>query len=381
MTPAPSKGGAAARRDRRPERRFAGIEARWQDGRWRWRARQKRAGRAAVGPWRDEQHAAAKDRIAIEERAGAFRAARGRTLGQALEAVTEEARRRGVSERTLVGMFDSHRRYVARVLGADVALAELVDGQRIRAFVVAAARAGRAGNTIWGKDLWIVSRAFRLAGLPDPIPELRREMRANVKRVPAEITFLEAGELRELLQRMRTGAVAAGRRAPPPHVCERDADLVELLAQTGIRAGELGRVRVADVDLRRAKVRVRFAKDRGHPRTLELPATARVLLERIVARAKTAGEQLVLRNGERLVGRRLRCWQTLLSEPRLTARNLRHSYATNLLQAAGATPTEVMDALGHRRMSTTSRYVAAVGVRAKELAEKLATALRGEGNP
>jgi hypothetical protein len=64
---------------------------------------QKRAGRAAVGPWRDEQHAAAKDRIAIEERAGAFRAARGRTLGQALEAVTEEARRRGVSERTLVG--------------------------------------------------------------------------------------------------------------------------------------------------------------------------------------------------------------------------------------------------------------------------------------
>lgn len=127
-------------------------------------------------------------------------------------------------------------------------------------------------------------------------------------------------------------------------------------------------------------MRIREAKDRAHPRTIDLPTSSLSMLERTVARARSqagaaARDPLLLPDAEHEIARRLGRWQKLIGEPRLSARNLRHTFGTLLLQSAGASPTEAMAALGHRRIGTTGRYVAAVGARARVLAEQLGQAL------
>ncbi|MGE0144569.1 MAG: tyrosine-type recombinase/integrase [Planctomycetota bacterium] len=342
-----------------------------------------RNGRVCVGPLREDQAAAAQDRRVLQRDASALAAGEQLTLRQALDRVCEAARRRGVSDRTRRAMFDSHSRHLLRSLGDSLPLSALVDGERIRAMVLASRRAGRQATTVWGKDCWLLSHALREAGLPDPVPTLRAEMRVNYKRVPTEVVYFDAQELRGLVQRILEGTGVAPAKLPALEIRQADADLVVFLALTGVRAGELGRLTVGDVDLGRCRCRIREAKDRSHPRTIQLPRSSAALLERIVQRATQGRDSEgrrrrmlpLIPNGERHVTRRLSFWQKRLGENRLTARNLRHTFGTLLIQNAGAAPTEAMAALGHRRIATTSRYVSAVGARAGVIAEQLGRAL------
>lgn len=368
------------RRDRRPSTQ-PGVEATWSGGRWRFRARVRVAGRTRVGRLRDDQALAVADRALLAQHDAAFRSARGLTLREALDQVLAAARRRGVAPNTLAATA-SHARFLERELGGQRALAALADADIVQDLVLRARGLGRAAATIWRKDLRLLSAALALAELPDPVPAVRRAMQRTAVGKIAEprLVVFDLAELAALIGRVRTGAVVAGRTAPDPAICERDADVLELLAVTGARVGEVCRVQLADVDLPRGRVHVRLAKDRGHPRALPVPTRARAGLDRLVGAARAAvvagtnPDRVLLPDGERGLEAVFRRWRSLLSEPRLCGRNLRRTYLTGLA-TTGASLNAIMALAGHRRASTTSRYVAAAGRELDDLAERFADAL------
>jgi integrase len=372
--------GSRDRRDRRPSTE-RGIEPVWSGGRWRFRARVQVGRRATVGRLRDDQAEAAADRALLEQHGSAFRAAKGLRLGEALDQVLAEARRRGVAQNTLRAL-RSHARWLGTRLGVDRPLGELAVAEIVQDLVVEARQAGRAASTIWRKDCRLLSQAFGLAELPDPVPAVRKAMQRTAlgKIVEPRLVFFDLAEIGPLIDRIRSGPVAVGRVAPDPETRAADADLIEFLATSGARVGEACRIRVEDVDLARGRVDVLAAKDRSHPRALPVPARARPALQRLVERARAAtaaGEnpgRLLLPDGERGLEAVFRRWRSLLEEGRLSGRNLRRSYLTGLA-TAGASLNAIMALAGHRRASTTSRYVAAAGRELDDLAERVGAAI------
>lgn len=374
------------RRDRRPATP-RGVEARWTGGAWRYRARRVVAGQVRTGPLRLDLDQAVADRQVLDERAGAFRRAADLTLGEALAEVVAAARDRGVQPITLSKTYDCHRAFLERELGADTPLCDLAEPAPLRAFLRRLVDAGRSPSTVWTKDSWMLGRAFEVAGLPNPIPALRRELGrvGRFKRQPARPVVLSMLEIGRLLARIRRGEVQPGRAVPDAAEREVAADLVELLAGTGARRGELARVAVDDVDLDAGRVWIGSPKDRSNPRHVEVPTASRPALVRLVERARRmqlAGDnpdRLLVPGGEAELERLFRRWQQLLGEPRLSGRVLRRSFLT---AAAGATPdlVSLMRAAGHRSAATTSRYVVAAGRQQRDLADAIGDHLHTSTN-
>jgi integrase len=164
----------------------------------------------------------------------------------------------------------------------------------------------------------------------------------------------------------------------PPRVLparQADADLVEFLASTGVRSGELGRVRLADVDIERGIVHVATPKDRGNPRDLVVAPSLAPVVQRLVQRAEAlAGEganpgRLLVPAVESWLGNIGRRWQVRLRDRRLSGRALRHTFVTGLL-VSGVNPNDARDLAGHKSLKTTDRYTHLVSGRRENAAKK-----------
>lgn len=354
-------------------------------------------GRRIAGPGRLTQEEAAADyhrmRAAIPQATMQVL-----TLGEALERCVLQAEERGASPMTVQQSYRCHANYLLDWFVPGVAVTQ-IDADAVKAFIRAAREAGRSPNTLLSKDLPLLGRALEVGGGSNCIPEVRTELRQTLKRVPPQMVFLEPEELRDILSRMRDGVwrrvpwsctacgetgssivedrTIAGERATRCTKCRKrvilrnvadgrvhpipgrhaDADLVQLLALTGVRAGELGRIRARDCDMKRRTIRV-VSKDRGHPRNLELVDALVPIVERLIAAARQRDDTpdaILVPDSMNTVNRTCRRWQTRLEEPRLHGRALRHSFATGL-HYSGAAPVEVKGLAGHRNMSTTDRY-------------------------
>jgi len=152
----------------------------------------------------------------------------------------------------------------------------------------------------------------------------------------------------------------------------RDRALVEFLYATGLRASELRRLKVEDVDDN--AVRVRAGKG-GKDRIVPLARTAQRRLEEYLAirpklaRYRPGVEELFLTRwgkpfGECMLQQHLRKLGARAGL-RLTCHTLRRTFATHLI-AAGASPAAVAALLGHGDLETLGRYAA---VSARELKE------------
>lgn len=141
----------------------------------------------------------------------------------------------------------------------------------------------------------------------------------------------------------------------------RDRALFELVYGSGLRAGEVGRLRWEDVNLdaRRAVVRQsKFDKDRVVPLTHETVEMLRRF--RIMSGVKSP---LVFpgNKGQGLspsyINKRFKtlCAKAGLYRPGVTTHQLRHACATHLI-AHGANIRYVQDLLGHESIQTTVRY-------------------------
>lgn len=144
----------------------------------------------------------------------------------------------------------------------------------------------------------------------------------------------------------------------------RDHAIAVCLIDLGLRAVEVSRLRIDDIDWSRKSLTVPAAKA-SPGRQLPLPAhVAKALRTYLRHRPRTEAPQLFV--GETsLRGRPLTSWAIAAAMDRGYRRcgfvgwhgthRLRHSFATRLF-AHGATTKEIADVLGHRLVATTDHY-------------------------
>jgi tyrosine recombinase XerC len=155
----------------------------------------------------------------------------------------------------------------------------------------------------------------------------------------------------------------------------RDRAILELLYATGIRVGELVGLDVDDLDLEQGLVTVmgKGSRERTVPLHRVASRSLRDYLRDARPRlAKQASSALFLgRTGKRLGARGVRArvdsyLRDLASGERVTPHMLRHSFATDLLEA-GADLRTVQELLGHVALSTTQTYTHLSTTRLKEI--------------
>jgi integrase len=162
------------------------------------------------------------------------------------------------------------------------------------------------------------------------------------------------------------------------------ADAIRIIALTGARRGEITGLRWQHVDLKRGQLTLpprahKTGYRTGKPRIITLPAAAQEIVGR---QPEGAPDDFVLAAAKR--GRAIllaKPWRTIRIEADLPKgiglHGLRHSLATSLA-FDGAQAAEIMTSLGHRQMSTTTRYIHAADKARAKLAERAAApALRG----
>lgn len=364
------------KRPTKPRRTLPGIAAVFSAGRWRWRAcvtvRVRGAAgepvaRQATGPLRETQREAFDDvdgvRARALERAGAERAP---TIGEALQAAIDRKRAQGLPPHSVHGDARVPAKAVLDRFRAEARLDAITPAMLCR-WIEDQALAGIAPSTIRKKRLAILDLAFRVAGIPSPVPAARETMRAVLRPRDVEIPAFTPEELRDLLARARAWRQPQGRPTPRR---ELDVLLLELAATTGIRHDELARIRVCDVHLERGTITV---TPKVRRRTREEPIVPEIR-ERLAARiAELAGKPpetyIVPANGRvleheppwgpqaRYLDRARERWQRRLGEPRLHWRALRRAHGT-ALDHRGAPVAVLRDALGHTRTSQeTMRYL------------------------
>jgi integrase/recombinase XerD len=152
----------------------------------------------------------------------------------------------------------------------------------------------------------------------------------------------------------------------------RDYAIALCLIDLGLRAIEVARLRVGDLDWQQNTMAVPPAKD-SRGRQLPVPALVRIALRHYLrCRPVTDTDQLFV-GQTKLIGRPLSTYAIRAIVDRAYRRcgfmdwfgthRLRHSFATRLY-THGATTKEIADLLGHRRVATTDRYTQAHDLRA-----------------
>ena len=137
--------------------------------------------------------------------------------------------------------------------------------------------------------------------------------------------------------------------------------VIELLLQTGIRIGELSKLRVEDVDLENLTVHVPPFED-TRERTIPLnKAAAEAIKNYLPKRAKTPNHALfVTKTGRPLLIRNIRTaidrYFKVAGIKDAKLNDLRHTWVAFQLQA-GVPMTMVSKLAGHKRLSTTEKYL------------------------
>lgn len=187
----------------------------------------------------------------------------------------------------------------------------------------------------------------------DPTRGLR-SVRVGRRRQPVALSLPEVHAL------LRAAGLSARRLA------RRNYALVQLLLQTGLRVGEVVRLRLGDVTVRERSgvVRVRYGKgekDREVPLNASVRRALRLLLE---VRQDAAGTEALFlsdRGGplsERTVQKLLTelARRAHIERMPVTPRVLRHTFATQYLRDHPGKLVELADLLGHESVDTTAVY-------------------------
>jgi site-specific recombinase XerD len=175
-------------------------------------------------------------------------------------------------------------------------------------------------------------------------PQVSRDHSATVGLTPQEVDALLAAA------DTATGPAAVRHRA-----------VLALLADLGLRVGELVSLDVTDVGWERGHRTVRFVGKGGRPRRRALtPAAAAALDTYLGDRADgplfvTSGGARIDRHAVFRLVRRLAAEAGIAGAERLSPHSLRHAFATTA-RAEGVPLEDVQDAMGHADPRTTRRY-------------------------
>lgn len=144
--------------------------------------------------------------------------------------------------------------------------------------------------------------------------------------------------------------------------------IIELLLQTGMRIGELGRLELDDISEKEIKIK---AYESHPPRTVPLnQAVKRALNRYLEIRPKTRTKAVfVTRPGKPFLVRNIRTaidrYFRLTGIQGAKVNSLRHAFIAHQL-SSGAPVTLVQKLVGHKRLSTTEKYLELVKPKAEE---------------
>ena len=141
--------------------------------------------------------------------------------------------------------------------------------------------------------------------------------------------------------------------------------IVELLLQTGLRIGELAAIQLQDISIEKNNVKIR-AYESHEARKVPLNGTAINAIEKYVAsRPKTknttlfvtkTGNPFLIRNIRTAVNRYFR----IAGIENAKVNDLRHTFVVEQLKA-GVPIVELSHMVGHKRLSTTEKYLEFIG--------------------
>jgi integrase/recombinase XerC len=189
----------------------------------------------------------------------------------------------------------------------------------------------------------------------------------SMKRIPRaeEVTqaprWLNDADRRKVLRALEMDVLAANTPLRLERAI-RDQAMCGLMLFAGLRVSEVLGLMAEDIEIseRKGLVKVRAGKG-GVYRVVPLSKTVREMLCNHLSDRFRAGEFVFSgENGEKLTPRaaqkRLQALSDRLGMPELSPHALRHTSAKSMLDA-GAKLTEVQKILGHKRVTTTTRYV------------------------
>lgn len=355
---------------------MANVESRERREGLRFRAKVQVLGLRKVGPWRADPLEAQEDAIALKREGGVV-ADRPLTIGEAVAKRISEAKAAGVQENT-IGLYEQlGNRLSGHVWHSSTPLRS-IDAKELVAYARRCLKPRkdaegeelppeRSVNTILEKDFVFLGSLCKLAGIsPCPVEEARK--RLKLRRTNRRRSFLTPAEVKDLLHRVRSMELSR-----PCPARERHADILTLVAFTGIRSGELCRCKVEDLELEAdpPALVIPQPKDRSNPRRVPLAGAGLAAAKRLAKTSAEAEEELLIPgDSKNYVGNIVRRWQDRLDEPRLSLRTLRHSFVTALL-FEGVEPVQVMFLAGHKSLTTTMKYVHEIRDRSAEAVERL----------
>ena len=335
--------------------------------RWASEARGRRGGSVLRARQRFVRHATAWLRFAVRLEVPA---AEPDPHSSELRSFANYMRReRGFSEETIRARRGTARQFLRRFDDGTRSLADakITD---IDAFLdEKAARNGAARSSVrqWADSLraflcYTEQQGWTAKGLAAMVPLPRVYADEHLPAGPS------ADEVRDLL------AATQGKRPAD----RRDHAILLLLAMYGLRAGEIARIRLDDIDWAAETLSLRRSKSGLTDQYPLIPQVGRAILDYLrEARPQRAEREIFLtlkapvvgvspQGVSHLVGRRIR--QLGLNCRRRGAHSLRHSFAQRLLEA-DVPMREIGECLGHRSLDSTAIYTRADLKRLRQVAE------------
>lgn len=143
----------------------------------------------------------------------------------------------------------------------------------------------------------------------------------------------------------------------------RDLAILTLMLNAGLRLGEVEQLTLDDVEISKHKGQVRVHEGEDRERIVPLNAEARRALRAYLAvRPQVSHRALFVGQHREPLGRlgigyRIAALARRAGLERVTPRTLRHTFAKNLVDQ-GVSLDQVATLLGHRSLTTTTRYIA-----------------------
>lgn len=223
---------------------------------------------------------------------------------------------------------------------------------------------GRAAIALRFSALRTFYRFLMRRGLVETSPVKLLSLPKQGKRLPKFLTPKQLVDLLDAPLKMPAAEAPHRGRAIDPVLCHRDVAILETIYSCGLRVSELCGLRVEDVDVRERLVRVR-----GKGKKERLSPIGETALEAIqtywdlLLHPPGAAQPVFLSQSReprplvpRDLQRRLKRYLVVAGlDPQVTPHQLRHSYATHLLDA-GADLRSVQELLGHAHLVSTQVY-------------------------
>jgi site-specific recombinase XerD len=261
----------------------------------------------------------------------------------------------GLSERTVKSYVADLRHFAAWIGRRDRGPLWEATAEDIRAYSLDLATAKAHPPATVNRRLQAIRKFFKHAlesGLVDGDPSLEVKLLPAARREGTR--GLDGAEIERLLAAVRNGA---------SRLTKRDYAIVQLMLQTGIRVGELTRLRMADLESAQSRGLLRIHGD-GVSEGREVPLNSSVrkavdayLAERAGATSEhlflsVKGEPLSVRSVQRLVN----TYAEAAGLENVSTYTLRHTCGQRLLRDTGDLPL-VARVMGHKRLETAIKYI------------------------